>query len=626
MLPLGSTALMAIVAAQPLAAAEKNVGHPFRWRPGGNVTPLVTNRYFVHAWEQEARPDCSNADYKPDVQPAGFGSFGQNHHNSRSGSVVNRAGATRTEVTRGAVEIPPGGNRASPVDVTASASCESVTLANAVCSIGPFAVTNGRAPVLDVDMRVSVEAKAARSPRRARAYAYAYVGVEVQTGRKGRNGVIEWNPNIKYRHRSASVRDAKIVDPIHWRVRDLVTGEVKSGYLLAIELNTFVNRPGAVFNWESNRVQTTLQSFDFIIDIPGSNTMQHGAVDLRVRNGAVVTAQGSGLFAGTLPPVGATAPLSFTLPSGLTLDYDLGDFNGHELEVGMDFDASAQTEDEAGWDEPALVVTPPDPVNDVPAFVTWSGLAPFFVLESKDRINPQVPWTLAAFGHEIQPDGTHRAKLDTSAAANRFYRLRQTTECALSIKADPSDVAARPGEQVSFAVEAHGAPALFYQWQASDAFGGFTDIPEATQAALTVVTTPDHNGTQYRCLVSNGPLLLLSEPATLRVGQIDADPPRILRVTADCLASLVIVEFNEPLDPVTASNPANYRITSAVDELTVESAELAQPGTVVLSARRLVLPSIQRAHNLSVANVSDLAGNVVPNGTGAPFACEPAAD
>jgi hypothetical protein len=625
MLPLGIAALMVVGAAQPLFAAEKELGHPFRWRPGGNVTPLVTNRYFVHAWEQEARPDCSNADYKPDVQPAGFGSFGQNHHDSRRGSVVNRSRGSRTEVNRGAVEIPPGGNRASPVDVTASASCESVTLANAFCSIGPFAVTN-RPPVLDVDMRVSVEAKAARSPRRARAYAYAYVGVEVQTGRKGRDGVIEWDPRIKYRHRSASVRDAKQVDPILYRVRDLVTGEVKSGYLLAIELNTFVNRPGAVFNWESNRVQTTLQNFDFIIDIPGSNTVQRGAVDLRVRNGAVVTAQGSGLFAGTLPPVGAGSPLTFTLPSDLTLDYNLGDFNGHELEVELDFDSSAQTEDEAGWEEPALVVTPPDPVNDVPAFVTWSGVAPFFVLESKDRINPQVPWTPAALGHEIQPDGTRRVKMDVSADLSRFYRLRQTSECALSIKADPSDVAARPGEEVSFAVEAHGAPALFYQWQASDVFGGFTDIPEATQAVLTVVFTPELDGMQYRCLVSNGPLHLLSEPATLRVGPIDSDPPRILRVTADCLAGLVIVEFNEPLDPVTALNPANCRIAGAVDELTVQSAELAQPGTVVLSARRLVLSSIQGTYYLSVANVRDLAGNVVPNGTGAPFACEPPTD
>lgn len=81
----------------------------------------------------------------------------------------------------------------------------------------------------------------------------------------------------------------------------------------------------------------------------------------------------------------------------------------------------------------------------------------------------------------------------------------------------PQDVTAADGSTATFTVTAIGEGALAYQWQELSG-GAWTNITGAVAATLSYTATAAMDGTQYRCIVTDGSSRsTASLPATLTV-------------------------------------------------------------------------------------------------------------
>ena len=94
-----------------------------------------------------------------------------------------------------------------------------------------------------------------------------------------------------------------------------------------------------------------------------------------------------------------------------------------------------------------------------------------------------------------------------------------TVPVAPSITNQPSNQSIGEGGNATFSITATGYPAPAYRWQVMSGGGSWTDVPGATANTLTIAnaTIADHNGNQYRCVVSNSAGNLNSNAATLTV-------------------------------------------------------------------------------------------------------------
>lgn len=81
----------------------------------------------------------------------------------------------------------------------------------------------------------------------------------------------------------------------------------------------------------------------------------------------------------------------------------------------------------------------------------------------------------------------------------------------------PQDVTAADGETATFTVTAIGEGSLTYQWQELSG-GTWADVPGAVAATLSYTATAAMDGTQCRCIVTDGSSRnTASLPATLTV-------------------------------------------------------------------------------------------------------------
>lgn len=81
----------------------------------------------------------------------------------------------------------------------------------------------------------------------------------------------------------------------------------------------------------------------------------------------------------------------------------------------------------------------------------------------------------------------------------------------------PQDVSGVDGATATFTVTAIGTGTLTYQWQTLSG-GAWGNISGATTATYSVTITPALDGTEYRCVVTDGSSIqTASLPATLTV-------------------------------------------------------------------------------------------------------------
>lgn len=219
-------------------------------------------------------------------------------------------------------------------------------------------------------------------------------------------------------------------------------------------------------------------------------------------------------------------------------------------------------------------------------------------------------------GIQWQKPGDPDVTSGLPAIAGSFLRVLADPTAVITITQQPVNASAAASTPASFSVgftafSAFGTNASV-QWQRAPAGGAtFTDIAGATSAAYNIpFAAPADNGAQFRAAVTAAGTTVNSAAATLTVSA-DAAAPTVTSVNGT--ASFVLVSFNEPLDPASAANKANYTIATGVtvNSATVVSAA-GQSGVVRLD---IAGASAGSTYNLTVTGVKDLSNNTIPSTT-----------
>jgi hypothetical protein len=130
------------------------------------------------------------------------------------------------------------------------------------------------------------------------------------------------------------------IDPIAFQVTDLINGAITTGTLFDVTSHL---QGGGSWSWGSGAFTLNASNFDFSISLDSPFTVQQGTGVLQVRNGIITTSNGTGMFAGIFPAVGSPGNFSVPFSNALSLDYNLGNFNGDPLDVQFTLGDSGST-------------------------------------------------------------------------------------------------------------------------------------------------------------------------------------------------------------------------------------------------------------------------------------------
>ena len=287
-------AIFAFAGIAPAATitATYDVPHTFRFRPGGDVLEAKW-RYSVFA---SARLPIDR-DFKHDTVNAG----------------------------------PPNNDQKDAAAKANGADSE----AHSSFQLDNFAANNVSGTVRSWG-RASVDPNA-NSPE---AFASSLSELTVRGGTAMKNGKVQWGP--AFRARSQGQSRVTIHDPIHFEVFDLIDGSRLFGTLLEIELDGGEGD----FDWTDGLFFADAREMNLSIIIDSPWAVQHGTLDFRVSGGLVTRSIGTGLFAGLFPGIGSPGAFSVVTPD-LTLDYDLGSFSGHPLDISFGFGNGGEAAAEA---------------------------------------------------------------------------------------------------------------------------------------------------------------------------------------------------------------------------------------------------------------------------------------
>lgn len=102
-------------------------------------------------------------------------------------------------------------------------------------------------------------------------------------------------------------------------------------------------------------------------------------------------------------------------------------------------------------------------------------------------------------------------------------------ETGIVITSQPVDAYGQIGETVKFSVEVSG-DVTFYQWQYSDGYGWYDNSdPGGNTSTVSVQVRDYRNGYRYRCIISNSLGYVVSDAATLTIGDpAPIDPPVVV--------------------------------------------------------------------------------------------------
>jgi hypothetical protein len=163
------------------------------------------------------------------------------------------------------------------------------------------------------------------------------------------------------------------------------------------------------------------------------------------------------------------------------------------------------------------------------------------------------------------------------------------------------------GNTVTLSVAAAGNPPLSYQWRK-----GTTILDGKTGTNLVFASITEADSGSYNVVVSNPYGSVTSADAVLTVKPAEATAPTILYAAGNAQYKGVRVWFSEPLDPVSAQNPANYQLSGGV---TISSAKLAAaaglPGDNIVD----LVTSVQTPATTYTLTVNNVKDQVVPANT-----------
>jgi len=230
--------------------------------------------------------------------------------------------------------------------------------------------------------------------------------------------------------------------------------------------------------------------------------------------------------------------------------------------------------------------------------------------------NVGVNWMLPGAGVE-PPDGDP----PISGTNVSFY---YDPDGKVTITQQPQSANVPANSPVTFSVVATGLSSfgtnINYQWQrAPSGSSTFTDIAGANQAqyAIPFVLSAD-NGAQFRVAMTLLPAGVpvdntrtTSAAATLTV-TTDTTPPVVTEASG--IIQTVRINFSEPLDQVSATASANYKIDQGV---TVNSATVVAPANAAAIVQLAISGATAgKSYTVTINDVKDRANNAIaPNTT-----------
>lgn len=314
-------------AAQPMQQVTYDVSHGFVFNPGGDVA-VVTGLEFRHAWVRAGIEEY--AEVFPVLQEPGFDIWGVD-------SIVGSTGAWNSgtfsavpvryetySIPNSGVNNPPGPGFPPngctfielPLSVSRALACNTIR-------VDPWV---DQAPLHISGMIQSYGyawPNATQGNRFAEAYAFSTSAVRVRSGYQLSSGAIQWIPGFLIDSVGGSAHaTARGYDPILLTATNTATGTAFEYGLLDVQ---FDHAGTGRAEWVGNDLTVDLPEFEMRIGIPDAviDPTQAGAFYIRVESGVVTQSLGSGIFAGSEPPLGLSVPFTIATPD-LRLDYDLG--------------------------------------------------------------------------------------------------------------------------------------------------------------------------------------------------------------------------------------------------------------------------------------------------------------
>lgn len=172
------------------------------------------------------------------------------------------------------------------------------------------------------------------------------------------------------------------------------------------------------------------------------------------------------------------------------------------------------------------------------------------------------------------PDGTLEEPLMAASPMGTRLVPFNGANTAPVIQRPPASVTVVEGGTATFSVLAVNPSPVTYQWRLNG-----LDLPDAAARQPSYVignAMIPMTGRSYSCLVSNEVSVVVTAPATLTVLP-DSTPPTLVRAF-NIGQTNVQLTFSEPVEPVSATNLANYVFTNG---LVITRATLASNGTTV---------------------------------------------
>jgi hypothetical protein len=174
------------------------------------------------------------------------------------------------------------------------------------------------------------------------------------------------------------------------------------------------------------------------------------------------------------------------------------------------------------------------------------------------------------------------------------------TPVSFANPSQPADAVVVQGRAVTLTSVVAGSPPFSYQW-----YYGTNSVTGATNDSYTIPFAMPTNAGPYHVAVSNQANSANSRTATVTV-LLDTLPPVMTKISAS--GTQIIVDFSEPLDSVTAVNPAKYSVSGGVG---VTGAAL-NPGdgsqVTLFTSSGMAFGVV---YTLTVNGVKDLFGNAL---------------
>lgn len=203
------------------------------------------------------------------------------------------------------------------------------------------------------------------------------------------------------------------------------------------------------------------------------------------------------------------------------------------------------------------------------------------------------------------------AVLGNALTAAQVQSLYYSANVAPKITKNPT-IPARTlyaGYTLALSAAANGTPPLSYQWRKGDvAIGG------QTSASLVINGVLAGDAGDYDVVVTNPYGSAASTKVTVAVTPADSVAPTVLYAAGLVSLNKARIWFSEPLDPVTAQNPANYTIAG----LAVSAATLVAPAGNVGDSMVELTTAPQAPGTVYTVTLSNVKDQMLPAMTVAP--------